>query len=181
MITKKISLVILTILLLLIGFLSYVATKESQFNYQRSGLIKAPASKIYPYLVNFKLGHQWSPYEQKDPSMKKTFSGPEGQVGSIMEFEGNSEVGSGKLEILKMVPDESVEIRLTMLKPFQAENIVRYKLSPEANGTLFTWSMSGDGGFLGKLIATVIDCEKMVGGQFSEGIANLKKLIESQN
>ncbi|NUN05764.1 MAG: SRPBCC family protein [Bdellovibrio sp.] len=97
-----------------------------------------------------------------------------------MEFEGNKDAGSGKLEILKIVPNESVEIKLTMLKPFHAENIVIYKLAPEGAGTRFSWSMSGDGGFLGKLLNVFIDCEKMVADQFTVGINNLKALIEGQ-
>jgi hypothetical protein len=124
------------------------------------------------------MGSLWSPYEKVDPNMKKTFSGTDGQVGAVMEFEGNKDAGSGKLEILKIVPNELVEIKLTMLKPFFAENIVQYKLTPENGGTRFSWSMSGDGGFMGKLISVFIDCEKMVGGQFSSGIENLKTLIE---
>ena len=126
------------------------------------------------------MGALWSPYEQIDKDMKKKVSGTDGAVGAIMEFEGNNEVGSGKLEILKIVPDESVQIRLTMLKPFFAENLVEYRLIPESGGTRFIWSMEGDGGFMGKLISVFINCEKMVADQFSKGIENLKEVIEKK-
>jgi hypothetical protein len=112
--------------------------------------------------------------------MKKNFIGSGNEVGSAMEFEGNSDAGSGKLEMLKIVPNQAVDIKLTMLKPFHAENLVQYSLSTEDEGTRFTWVMSGNGRFLGKLMTTLIDCEKMVGDQFSQGIFNLKTLIESQ-
>jgi uncharacterized protein YndB with AHSA1/START domain len=174
---KKVGLGIFAILILFFGF---VATKEGKFRYERSGLINAPAERIFPYISNFSLGGLWSPYEKVDPTMKKTFSGTQGQVGSIMEFEGNKDAGSGKLEVLKVIPNELVEIRLTMTKPFHAENLVLYHLTPEGAGTRFSWEMSGDGGFLGKLISVFINCEKMVGDQFNQGIANLKALVESQ-
>lgn len=165
---------------LFLVFLGYVATREGKFRYERSGLIQAPPEKIFPYISDFKKGGLWSPYEQMDPNMKKTYSGTDGQVGSVMEFDGNKDAGSGKLEILKVVPNQSVDIKLTMIKPLHAENLVQYTLTPEADGTRFTWSMSGDGGFMGKLINVFIDCEAMVAGQFAVGIDNLKKLVESQ-
>jgi hypothetical protein len=112
--------------------------------------------------------------------MKKTFTGPDAQVGSILEFDGNKDAGSGTLEILKLVPNQSVQLKLIMTKPMHAENIIDYTLSPEGAGTRFTWAMSGDGGFMGKLINVFIDCEKMIGDQMEIGIKNLQTLVESQ-
>lgn len=164
--------------LLLVAFLAFVSTRPSRFRYERSGVLNASADKIYPYLSNFKLGSEWSPYERIDLSMKKNYIGADGAVGSKMEFDGNSKAGSGNLEILKLVPNQLVEIRLIMTKPFGADNLIEYKLTPEGNGTRFTWSMSGDSGFMGKLMGVLIDCEKMVGDQFVSGIDNLKKIVE---
>lgn len=173
--------ILIGIVAVLVVFLGYVSTREGQFNYSRSGVINAPAEKIFPYLSDFSKGGEWSPYEKIDPNMKKTITGAPAQVGHAMDFEGNSDAGSGRLEMLRVVPNELVEIKLIMTKPVHAENIVTYKLTPEAGGgTRFTWSMSGDGGFLTKLISVFIDCEKMIAGQFEVGINNLKTLIEAQ-
>lgn len=172
---KKIGLGLVVIVVL---FLGYVSTREGKFNYEASGVINAPAEKVFPYLSDFRKGSAWSPYERMDPNMKKTYSGTDGAVGSMMDFESD-EAGSGRLEMLKIVPNELVEIRLTMTKPFKADNLVRYTLAPEGAGTRFTWSMSGDGGFLGKLISTLIDCKVMVIGEFDKGIENLKNVVES--
>lgn len=161
-------------------FLGYVTTREGTFHYERSGVINAPAEKIFPYISQFKLGETWSPYEKVDPNMKKTFTGTDGQVGSVMEFKGNKDAGAGKLELVNLVPNQSVDIKLTMIEPIFAENLVQYKLTPEGDGTRFTWSMSGDGGFVGKLISVFMDCENMVEEQFSAGIVNLKNVIENQ-
>jgi uncharacterized protein YndB with AHSA1/START domain len=171
--------VVLGALVVLGLFLGYVSTREGKFHYERSGVIDAPPEKIFPYLSQFKLGGAWSPYEKKDPNMKHTYGGTEGSAGSTMEFEGNSEAGTGKLEILNVVPNELVQIKLTMLKPFYGENLIDYKLTPEGDGTRFTWAMSGDGGFMTKLITLFIDCEKMVAGDFEVGIANLKSVVEA--
>ena len=166
---------------LLVLFLAYVAVaKSGKFNYERSGVINAKPDVIYPYISKFTLGGEWSPYEKIDPNMKKYLGGIDGEVGSTMAFEGNGKAGSGKLELLSKIPNQEVQIRLIMTKPFKADNLVIYRLSPEAEGTRFTWSMSGDGGFMTKIMVTLIDCEKMIGDQFNEGIQNLKTLIESK-
>lgn len=170
--------IILAVMLIL--FLVYVGTRSSQFRYERSDIINASAEKIFPYLSDFKLGAQWSSYEKTDPNMKKIFSGFDGQVGSVMEFDGNREAGSGKLEMLKIIPFREVHIQLTMIKPIFTKNLVQYLLTPEAGGTRFTWIMSGDGGYMAKLVNVVIDCEKMTGDLFTQGISNLKNVVENQ-
>jgi hypothetical protein len=169
------------LVVILACFLGYVSTRNGHFHYERGGVINAPAEKIYPYLSDFKKGQEWSSYAQVDPHMKVTYTGPDGQVGSVMNFEGNSDVGSGKLEILKTIPNEAVDVRLTMIKPFYGENLIEYRLTKEGDATKFSWAMSGDGGFMGKLMSVLLDCEKMIGDQFSKGIENLKTVVEKSN
>lgn len=172
--------ILIGILVLFVAFLGYVSTKDGHFSYERSGLINASPEKIFPLISSFEACKAWNPYDQKDPNMKRTIKGTDGQVGAVMEFDGNSEAGSGSLEILSIVPNQSMELLLRMTKPMKAENKIEYKLMPEGTGTRFTWKMSGDGGFMGKLVSTLIDCEKMVTKDFMAGIENLKKLAESQ-
>lgn len=173
---KKIA---LSVVVILAVFLGYVATREGKFHYERSGFINAAPAEVHPYISNLRLGSEWSPFEKKDPNMKKTYNGTDGTVGSSMDFEGNKDVGAGRIEITSINPD-SVELRLTMTKPMVAENKIIYKLMSVEQGTVFTWVMEGDGGFMGKLISVFIDCEKMIGEDFSAGIKNLKTLIESK-
>ena len=161
-------------------FLGYVSTREGKFNYERSVVLNATPEKIFPYLSNFKLGKEWNPYDNVDPNMKRNFVGPIDQVGGKLEFDGNNQAGSGSLEFTKIVPNESVDMKLIMTKPVHAENMIHYQLTPEASGTRFSWSMSGDGGFVGKLINVFIDCEKMITDQFEAGFKNLKPIVEKQ-
>jgi hypothetical protein len=170
----------LVIAVALIIFLAYVSTRDGHFKYERSGVINAPAEKIYPYISDLNLGGLWSPYQKKDPNMKTKFIGSGKEVGSVMEFDGNNEVGAGHVKILKLELNQSVDVELVMTKPFRAENLIEYRLTPEGAGTRFTWTMSGDGGYMTKLMTALIDCEKMVAGDFELGIANLKTLVESE-
>lgn len=174
---KKIILIVFAVLAL---FLGYVATREGKFHYERSGFINASPATVHPYISQLKLGNEWSPFMKKDPNVKTTYSGTDGTVGAAMEFDGSNEVGAGRIEILSISP-ETVELRLTMTKPIVAENKVIYKLMAVEQGTVFTWAMEGDGGFIGKLMSVFIDCEKMIGDEFSAGISNLKTIIEQKN
>lgn len=173
--------VLLGIVVAIIVFLGYVSTKESKFNYEKSAVINAPAEKIYPYISNFRNGSAWNSFDQKDPNIKRTFSGNDGEVGAKMEFEGNSEAGSGYLEMLSLIPNTEAQMKLVMTKPFHAENLIVYKLTADpSGGTKFSWSMSGDGGFMGKLMATFIDCEKMITDEFEKSFENLKAVLSSK-
>lgn len=169
--------ILLGLLVALVAFLAFVATREGRFRYERSGVIAASPEVIYPYLSNFEKGPEWSPYEKADLGMKRTLTGTPGQVGSKLEFASDT-AGTGSLEILGIKPNEEVKIRLIMTAPLSADHLVTYSLTPDAGGTRFTWAMEGDGGFMGKLMNVFIDCEAMVAGQFEEGIQNLKSLIE---
>lgn len=166
--------------IVVLGFLGFVATRSDHFHYEKSGNLQAPAARVFPYLEDLHKGQQWVPYMEKDPNMKITFSGPASGVGSRMEFAGNSEVGAGTLEIVKVVPNEAVDIKLTMTSPMHGENLVYYRLAPENGSTRFTWGMEGRSGFLGKLVGVFIDCEKMIGDDFAKGIAKLKSIVEAE-
>ncbi len=174
------KLVLIGTLSTLVLFLAYISTRESRFRYERNGFIQAPVEPVFALVSSFKNGQKWNPFAQKDPNMKVSFRGEEGKPGFAMDFEGNREAGAGTLELLKLEPNQAVDIRLTMTKPFKAVNLIEYRLKPEANGTRFSWAMSGDGGFMGKLLNVFIDCEKMIAGEFEKGIENLKKISESK-
>lgn len=164
--------IFLSFLSALVLFLLYVSRREGKFNYSVTMPVNAPVEKVFPYLSDLRLGSEWSPFERVDPNMKKEY------VGNKLIFDGNSKAGSGSVEIIKVVPNQSVELKLIMTKPFKAENIITYKVVPTQNGVDFTWSMSGDGGFMGKLMNVFINCEKMITDQFISGINNLKQIVE---
>lgn len=173
--------VLLGIVGIIVLFLAYASTREGKFNYEKSVVINAPAEKIYPYISNFKNGSAWNSFDQKDPNIKRSYTGNDGEAGSRMDFEGNAEAGSGYLEMLSVTANSEAQMKLVMTKPIHAENLIVYKLTPEAGGgTRFTWSMSGDGGLMGKIINIFIDCEKMITGEFDKSFNNLKMIVEQK-
>lgn len=164
---------------LIVGVLVYAAFQPNTFLISRSVTINASPEKIYPYMSDFHKGDLWTPYEKRDPSMKRTFSGPESGKGAVYEFAGDKKkVGSGRLEIIEVVPPTKVVLTLDMREPMKGRTIVEYTLEPTGGGTKVTWSMRGTNNYLSKLIRTFINVDKMVGGDFETGLANLKALVE---
>jgi len=171
----------LAVAILITGILVYAAFQPNTFQISRTVSINAAPEKIYPYMSDFHKGDLWSPYEKKDPAMKRTFSGPESGKGAVYEFTGDkNKVGSGRLEIIEAVPPKRVVLTLDMIEPMQGSNIVEYTLEPQGDSTNVTWSMRGTNNYLSKLICTFVNVDTMVGGDFEVGLANLKTLIEKR-
>lgn len=158
----------------------YATTRPNAFHVERTVRIEAAPAAIYPYMSDFHKGQLWVPYEQRDPDMKRTFSGAESGKGSIYEFAGNNKVGQGRMEIVESDAPTHVVLALDMTEPLQAHNRVDYTIAPVGNGSQVTWAMSGTCNYLGKLMGIFFNVDKMIGNDFATGLANLKTLVESK-
>lgn len=164
------------VVLVLAAILIYAATKPDAFGVQRVTAINAPAEKIFPLINDLHAHTSWSPFE-KDPNMKRTHSGAPQGKGAVYEWDGDRKVGSGRLAIADSTPS-NITMILDMFKPFKAHNTVNFALEPQGSATRVTWAMRGQQPYMAKLMSTFINCDKMVGGQFEEGLAKLKALAE---
>jgi uncharacterized protein YndB with AHSA1/START domain len=172
---KKIAIVVV---LLIAAILVFAATKPDIFRVQRAASIKAPPEKIFALLNDFQRWDAWSPWEKKDPAMKRTFSVVTTGKGAQYAWQGNKEVGEGRMEIAESVPPSKVVIKLDFAKPFEAHNTVEFTLEPKGGATNITWAMRGDTPYFAKIIHVFIDMDSMVGKDFEAGLANLKTLAE---
>ena len=159
--------------------LAYAASKPDTFAVSRSILIAAPPEHIFPLIDDLRAQSAWSPFE-KDPNMKRTHSGAPRGKGAVYQWDGNRQVGAGRIAITDSVPPSKVILALDMIRPFTAHNTVEFTLVPTGAGTSVTWAMRGPQPFIGKLMGLFVNCDNMVGGQFDEGLAKLKKLAETQ-
>ncbi|HSI63982.1 MAG TPA: SRPBCC family protein [Candidatus Saccharimonadia bacterium] len=181
---KKLLLALLVIVIILfavIGGLAVVASqKPAEFQVSRSTVISAPAPVVFDQVNNLKKWHDWSPWAKRDPNMKLTYSGPESGTGAAYAWVGNSEVGEGKMTITDSRPNEKVDFKLEFFKPFAATNAADFKFAPEGDKTKVTWSMNGKHNFVGKAICMFMDMDKMVGGDFEQGLATMKANAEKE-
>ncbi len=175
----KILAVIFGVLVVAIAIVLVIATTQPDiFQVQRSASIKAPPEKIYPLINDLRAFNRWSPYEAKDPAMKRTYSGAESGKGAAYEWDGNKDVGAGRIEIADASPSSKVTLQLEMFKPFEAHNIVEFTLVPQGDSTNVTWAMQGKKPYLAKIMCMFFNMDNMVGDDFVIGLASLKAIAE---
>jgi uncharacterized protein YndB with AHSA1/START domain len=172
---KKIAIVVVVLIAALLGF---AATKPDTFRVQRTTSIKAPPEKIFPLINDLHNWASWSPYEKKDPGMNRTHSGAANGKGAVYEWEGNGDVGKGRMQIIDTAVPNKVTIKLDFVKPFEAHNIVDFTLQPKGDTTQVAWEMRGPAPFISKVMQVFVDMDSMVGKDFEAGLANLKALTE---
>lgn len=159
--------------------LTLAATRPDSFRIERAVAIKAPPERIYPHISELRRWTAWSPYEKKDPAMKRTFSGAASGPGAAYAWQGNGDVGAGRMEITEARAPSVVRIRLDFQEPMEARNVVEFTLRPRAEDTVVRWSMRGPQTFVGKVAGLFIDIDDMVGRDFEAGLASLKALAEN--
>ena len=176
---KTIALIVVGLAAVLIAVVLIIAlTKPDTFRVERTTSIKAPPEKIFPLLNDFQSWSAWSPYEKKDPAMKRTMSGPAAGKGAVYEWDGNKNVGKGRMEIADTAPPNKITIKLDFEKPFPGNNIVEFTIEPKGDTTSVTWAMHGRCHFIAKVMGVFFNMDKMVGTDFEAGLASLKAVAE---
>lgn len=172
---KKILLLVLAIVAIV---LIVAAFQPNTYRVERSITIAAPAAAVFPQVNDLHQAQAWSPWVKLDPNAKYTFAGPTSGVGAIISWAGNKDVGEGRETIVASQPNELVRIKLEFFKPMSGVATTEFQLKPESNGTQVTWSMTGDKNYLSKVMCMFMSMDKMIGGDFERGLANLKALVE---
>lgn len=165
--------------MLIVAILAFAATKPDTLHVERSASINAPPDKIFPLINDLRKWRSWSPYENKDPNMKRVYSGAGHGKGAVYEWDGDENVGQGRMEILESQPPSRVSIKLDFIEPFEGHNTAEFRFDGQGGASNVTWSMTGPSNYMGKLISVFFDLDQMIGGDFEAGLANLKRVAES--
>lgn len=173
--------ILLGLAVLVLAVIAYASTRPEMFRVAREIRIAAPPEAIFPFLDDFRKSQLWSPYETKDPDMKRTLSGPERGPGARYAWDGDRNVGKGSLVITDSVPPLRVGLDLSMVAPMKVNHQVAYMLEPVGDGaTRVTWTMEGRAPLVAKILHVFCNMDRMVGSDFERGLANLKALVERQ-
>ena len=159
--------------LVVMAVLGYASTKPDEFRVVRSAVMNAPPEKVFPLINDFHRWTEWSPWEHKDPNLKRTYSGSASGVGAAYDWEGNKNVGKGRMDILESQPFKRIYIKLHFMVPFESVNHAEFKLEPEGGGTKVTWTMSGASKGFHKVLCVFMNMDKMIGKDFEQGLANM--------
>jgi hypothetical protein len=171
---------------LLLGLAAIIASvlivasfQSDEMNVTRSATVAAPPEAVFKVVNDFRQWNSWSPWSKMDPKMTTSLEGPPEGAGAKYHWSGNSEVGEGTTTLVDSKPSDKVTMRIDMVKPMAGSCDVQFTFVPEGTGTKVTWAMQSKKPFVGKVFGLFVDCEKMCGDQFNEGLANLKKVVES--
>lgn len=173
-----IVLIAVILAIVIAAILVFALTKPGTLRVQRTIDIKAPADRIFPLISDFHQWRNWSPYETKDPAMKRSYDGTDSGKGAVYAWDGDKNVGSGRMEILEASVPSKIVIKLDFFAPFEAHNTAEFTMLPQGNTTHLSWVMHGPANFMSKLMQVFINLDNMIGRDFEVGLANLKTLTE---
>lgn len=171
------KIILIIVVVLIVAVLAFAATRPGTFKVERTAAIKATPEKILAFINDFRRWTVWSPWEKLDPALERSYSGPASGPGAVYEWRGNSKVGQGRMEILAS-SSSATTIKLDFIKPFEAHNIADFTLVSQGDTTVVTWKMHGPTPYLAKLMHLFFNMDKLVGGDFERGLANLKAAAE---
>ena len=174
------KIILIVLLIVVVAFVIVVALQPAAFRITRSATLAASPDQVFPHANDLHKWQAWSPWAKIDPECKVTFEGPEAGVGSKFSWAGNNKVGEGSMKITDSKTGELVRYDLEFLKPFAAKNVAELAFKAEGSGTTVTWTMTGTNGFMGKAFGLIMNCDKMVGGDFEKGLASLKGIVEAK-
>ncbi|MBV1888367.1 MAG: SRPBCC family protein [Urechidicola sp.] len=162
---------------LLIIILAIIAPKK--YDVSREISINKPLKEVFDYLKFLKNQDNWSPWAEKDPNMKKTLAGTDGEVGCVSAWVGNKDVGAGEQEIMGIKENEEIASQLRFLKPFKSTSDAYLRVYNEGNATKVVWGFSGRNKFPVSIMMLFMNMDKAVGGDFEHGLAKLKRVLEN--
>ena len=149
----------------------------ASFSLSRESSIDAPAATLHAILEDFHQWQAWSPWEEMDPHLERTYSGADKGVGARYAWKGNKKVGSGSMEITESTPLR-IALDLEFEEPFRASNKTVFDLVPEGRGTRVVWTMTGERNVLMSLMGKVF-FDRAISKDFDRGLAKLKALAEA--
>lgn len=144
----------------------------------RTTTINAPADKVYAQIVDFHNWRNWSPWDDLDPDMQRSYSGADAGVGAGYSWSGNRKAGEGSMEITDTVEPSKVQIALEFLKPFKSSSTTAFELKPQGGATEVTWTMTGPKTLMTRVMGVFKSMDTMIGPDFEKGLAKLKEATE---
>jgi polyketide cyclase/dehydrase/lipid transport protein len=177
---EVIAIIAIVLAIAIAAVLILAAAKPDTLSVERVIGIRAPPQTIFPLINDFHRWRSWSPYEDRDPALKRSYSGAESGKGAVYAWEGNRNVGSGRMEILRSSEPAAIVIKLDFFKPFEGHNIAEFTMLPQGDSTRLTWMMHGPAPLMSRVMQVFMDMDRMIGRDFEAGLANLKALSENE-
>lgn len=177
---KKILFLIIALIALVLIVAIFV---EDEYAVTKSVVVDLPSDDVFDYVKSLDNQEEYGVWLKKDPKVKITRKGTDGDVGYVMTWESsNEEVGKGEQEIVKIEDGKRIDFKLRFKEPFEAEDDAF--ITTESLGeykTKVTWGFKGKMSYPMNIMMLFMDMEGMLGPALEEGLVNLKKTLETSD
>jgi uncharacterized protein YndB with AHSA1/START domain len=140
------------------------------FTVERTRTIPAPVPKVYGLVADFRQWPRWSPWEDVDPDLHRSYGGAESGQGSTYAWSGNRKAGAGSMSITKTEENQLVDIDLVFEKPFKARNRTTFTFTSQGDSTVVTWRMEGPRPLMMRVLGPLMNPDKFIGNDFDKGL-----------
>ena len=172
---------ILVVLILLVSIVLIAAFfMPKDYAVEREITINKPVDSVFNYVRSLKNQNEFSVWANIDPKMKSTYTGTDGQVGSISAWESKvKDVGVGEQEITQITEGKRIEFALRFKEPMN-DTAVGF-MSTEAvsvNQTKVKWGINGVFPYPMNIMMPMMKMDQMIGNDLQKGLENLKAKME---
>lgn len=148
------------------------------YTVERAQGIDAPPERVFERIADFHRWTAWSPWEDLDPNLRRSYSGAEAGPGAVYAWSGNRKAGQGRMEITGVSAPSRIDIDLVFEKPWKAHNTTVFAIEPSAEGSRVTWTMTGPKTLMTRVMGIFTSMDKLVGKDFEKGLTRLKAVAE---
>jgi len=144
---------------------------------ERSVIVQATIADVYPHVADLKKFVVWSPWSGRDPNAKNAFSDPSSGLNAWYSWEGNDDVGSGKMTVVREEAGKSVTQNLEFFAPWEGAAETSFTVAAKGKEVEVTWEFDQDNDLMGRVMLTFMDMDAMIGADYEQGLANLEKEV----
>ncbi len=150
-----------------------------QMKVERSIDINSSPDAIKAHLADYHFFHEkWSPWTEKDPGMKTTYTGEVDAEGHSVAWESNvKEVGHGSMTY-KGTHGDTV-LHSLHFDGHESDAHIYHIVSANGASTKVTWLMQDPTPFIFRGMMLFMNMDKMIGPDFEKGLSKLKTAIEA--
>jgi hypothetical protein len=176
---RKIMIAIYILLGIVVLFLIIALFVKKDYSIKREITINRADTTVYEYLKHFKNHKTFNAWYLKDPNMKETTKGNDGQIGFVLSYEGNKDLGAGEQALIGLDPNKKIDIELRFIKPFKSVSQTPYELQAvSSNQTKVVWTMNGKMNYPMNIALLFINMDKFLGKDIQKSLENLKVNLE---
>ena len=174
----------ISLLVLALALLAVALMLPARVHVERTITVERPPAIVFGLLNNFQHFQAWSPWSERDPNARYTFSGPDRGEGAKLAWSGDPrQVGEGWQQITASQPYSTIRTHLDFGS--QGEADAYFDISPVGRATRLEWGFDSDvtrnRGFfeaiLGKYMGLLFDY--WIGNDYEHGLERFKEYAES--